>query len=166
MRTLGSLIVSSLLLFTMGCEKADPDAAKSLAGCESPNAAQLALGPNMLPGNACLNCHRTGGQASEADALWSVAGTVYSSNTSGCGSGAVGSATVEILNADGSVQFKTTTNEVGNFFATTALKTPFRARVTKGSMMREMMTPQITGNCASCHAIPAAGGAPGRIFLN
>lgn len=155
------------LTLAAGCgkESVDPAAAQSLAGCESPSGQALAAGPLMLPGNACLNCHKQGGQASEGDVRWSVAGTVFGSATAACSTGLSG-VTVEILRQDGSVQLTLTTNETGNFYASSAVTLPLRARVKKGTMVREMAGIQQSGNCASCHSNPGTGGAPGRIFLN
>jgi hypothetical protein len=143
----------------------DPVAANAVAGCEAASAASLMTGATMLPGRACQNCHKTGGQAAER--VFTVAGTVFAGFGDACDKGGVSGATVEILNASGSVQLTLTTNAVGNFYSESAVTLPLRARVKlAGKTTQEMSTPQQSGNCASCHAKPGISGAPGRIFIN
>lgn len=163
-RTLSSLAL--VLLAACGGGKVDPTAANANAGCETATDALLKEDGDMLPGRACNNCHKAGGQASESDVRWTVAGTVYGSATSMCNSGGIAGAKVEILNMDGSVQFSLTTNAAGNFYTTQAVKTPLRAKVTKDGKSQEMFGGRTTGNCASCHRIPGTDGATGRIYLN
>lgn len=142
----------------------DPVAANAVAGCEAASATALTPGATMLPGRACINCHKTGGQAAER--IFSVAGTVYAGFGDACDKGIAG-ATVEILNASGTVQLTLTTNAVGNFYSESPITLPLRARVkAAGKTTQEMSTPQQSGNCASCHAKPGISGAPGRIFIN
>lgn len=163
-------LLASLILASCGGggggSTVDPVAAAATAGCETAAATQLAVGDNMLPGRACNNCHKAGGQAAEADARWTVAGTVFGSPTSMCNSGGVAGAKVEILDKDGKVQVTLTTTSSGNFFTTQAVTFPVRARVSKDGKTQEMFGPRMSGNCASCHQIPAVQGAPGRIYLN
>jgi hypothetical protein len=143
----------------------DPVGANAVAGCEAASAAALMTGESMLPGRACLNCHKTGGQASGE--VFTVAGTVFAGFGDACDKGGIAGATVEILNASGSVQLTLTTNSVGNFHSTSPVTFPLRARVkAAGKTTQEMSTPQQSGNCASCHAKPGISGAPGRIFIN
>lgn len=157
--------VLTMPLISCGSGGVDPNAANANAGCESATADLLTETATMLPGRACQNCHKDGGQAPAADVRWTVSGTVYSSATAACNSGGVAGATVEILTASGSVQATLTTNAAGNFYTTQAVTFPLRARVKKGAMTAEMSTPQANGNCASCHAKPGVSGAPGRLYL-
>jgi hypothetical protein len=149
-----------------GSGSVDPVAAGATAGCETASTALLATEPTMLPGRACLNCHSASGSASDSDVRWTVAGTVYSSAGALCNSGGVAGATVEILKSDGSVQATLTTNSAGNFYTLAPIQFPMRARVTLGTKKVEMAGLQTSGNCATCHAQPASGGAPGRIYIN
>jgi len=143
----------------------DPVAANAVAGCEAASATALTTGDNMLPGRACLNCHKTGGQASEE--VFTVAGTVFAGFGDACDKGGVAGATVEILNASGSVQLTLTTTASGNFYSRSPVTFPIRARIkATGKTTQEMSTPQQSGNCASCHAKPGLSGAPGRLYIN
>ena len=142
----------------------DPVAANAVAGCETATADQLVAGATMLPGRACGNCHKAGGQAAEH--IFTVAGTVYSNPMGSCNSGGVANATVEILKMDGSVQMTLTTNAVGNFYSHDPVMFPLKARVkATGKTTLEMAGAQSSGNCASCHAKPGLSGAPGRIYI-
>lgn len=141
----------------------DPTAAGANAGCEAATGTLLSEGENMLPGRACISCHKSGGQA--AANPWTVAGTVYKSATAMCNGGGEANVKVEILRMNDTVQFSLLTNSVGNFYTTLPLETPFRARISSGTRMMTMTGAMVTGNCASCHQIPPLTNAPGRIFL-
>ena len=159
-----AFLLSALIAPFTGCGGGvDPAAANAVAGCEAATSEQLAEGATMLPGRACMNCHKAGGQAAEHP--FSVAGTVYSSATANCNSGGVSGATVEILKMDGSVQLTLTTNAVGNFYSHDPVTFPLKARVKMGTKTQEMSGAQASGNCAQCHAKPGLSGAPGRIYL-
>lgn len=143
----------------------DPAGANAVAGCEAASATALTTGASMLPGRACINCHKTGGQAAEQP--FTVAGTVFAGFGDACDKGGVAGATVEILNASGSVQLTLTTNAVGNFYSESMVTFPIRARIkATGKTTQEMSTPQQSGNCATCHAKPGLSGAPGRLYIN
>ena len=159
-----AFLLSAVLAPMAGCGGGvDPVAANAVAGCEAATSEQLAEGATMLPGRACINCHKTGGQAAEH--LFSVAGTVYASATGNCNTGGISGATVEILKMDGSVQLTLTTNAVGNFYSHDPVTLPLKARVKMGTKVLEMSGAQASGNCAQCHAKPGLSGAPGRIYL-
>lgn len=159
------LLAAALGSFSACGGGVDPVGANAVAGCEAASAAALVTGDTMLPGRACLNCHKTGGQAAEAP--FTVAGTVFAGFGDACDKGGVAGAKVEILNASGSVQLTLTTNSVGNFYSSANVTLPLRARVSvAGKTTQEMSTPQQSGNCASCHAKPGISGAPGRIYIN
>lgn len=164
-----TLFASSLLtaaLVSMGaCGGAvDPAGAQATANCEATTDALLAEGENMLPGRACNNCHKAGGQAAEYP--WTVAGTVYGSSSSMCNAGGVAGVKVEILKMNNDVQFSLLTNSVGNFYSALPLETPFKARITQGGKTQMMNGPMANGNCATCHQFPGLTGAPGRITIN
>lgn len=159
-----AFLLSAVLAPIAGCGGGvDPASANAVAGCEAATSDQLAAGATMLPGRACMNCHKAGGQAAEH--VFTVAGTVFSSATGNCNSGGVAGATVEILKADGSVQLTLTTNAVGNFYSHDPVMLPLKARVKQGAKVQEMSNPMSNGNCAQCHAKPGLSGAAGRIYL-
>jgi hypothetical protein len=165
-----TLLVSGLLtaaLLSAGAcgGKVDPAGAQANAGCETATDTLLLEGENMLPGRACNNCHKSGGQAAEYP--WTVAGTVFGSSSSTCNGGGIAGVKVDILKMDGTtVQFSLLTNSVGNFYSMLPLETPFKARLTQGTKTQMMNGAMATGNCASCHQIPPLTGAPGRISIN
>jgi hypothetical protein len=121
--------------------------------------------PSMRPGGACISCHAMSG--GEAPAFL-VAGTVYPTarEPNDCNgiNGSTSGTTVVIVDANS----RSTTlqvNAVGNFYlqATTAVALPFRAKVVRAGVERVMSTPQMSGDCNSCHTQDGANGAPGRI---
>ncbi|MEP7050345.1 MAG: hypothetical protein ABJB12_08340 [Pseudomonadota bacterium] len=118
---------------------------------------------SMNPGLACISCHSMGGEAPR----FSIAGTVYATGhePDRCNSkvGTAG-ATIVIIGADGK-QLTLTPNGVGNFSATTSVKTPFQAKVTYQGRERLMLTAQSNGDCNSCHTQNGAMMAPGRITI-
>jgi hypothetical protein len=59
-------------------------------------------------------------------------------------------------------------NFAGNFniAANANIALPFRARVVAADgHERSMQTPQMIGDCNSCHSVTGKNGAPGRIVL-
>ena len=119
----------------------------------------------MHPGVACISCHAmSGGRAP----TFVVAGTVYPTvrEPNDCNgiNGSTSGTTVVIVDANN----RSTTlqvNTVGNFYAQapTAVALPFRAKVVRAGVERVMLTPQMSGDCNSCHTQDGANGAPGRI---
>lgn len=113
----------------------------------------------MLPGAPCLGCHR-----GEDGPVLAAAGTVYPTahepdDCNGIGGG------VTIVLTDGKGQTLTMqANEAGNFFATSAIATPYRARVIAGGRTRAMGTPQTSGDCNACHTEAGDSKAPGRVM--
>ena len=120
---------------------------------------------SMHPGVACISCHAmSGGEAP----TFAVAGTVYPTarEPNDCNgiNGSTSGTTVVIVDANN----RSTTlpvNTVGNFYlqTTTAVALPFRAKVVRAGVERVMSTPQMSGDCNSCHTQDGANGAPGRI---
>jgi nitrate/TMAO reductase-like tetraheme cytochrome c subunit len=110
----------------------------------------------MRPGNTCTSCHS-----------FTIAGTLYPTaheptNCNGV-NGSTG-ARIVISGADGRTLTLTPT-AAGNFYSSTAVATPFTARVTGGAGTRAMATPQTSGNCNSCHTQNGANGSPGRMMI-
>lgn len=119
----------------------------------------------MNPGEACISCHMT-----EDDApSFLIGGTVYPTahEPNDCNSMAPATdAEVVITDAMNQI-FVLEVNAVGNFFHEAedgAIVLPFTAKVVLGDEERMMFTPQMTGDCNSCHTQDGANGAPGRIL--
>ncbi len=126
-------------------------------------------GVEMGPGRACISCHADSNAATgENDApIFAFAGTVYPTAhepTDCIGSGAEG-AEIEITDADGRV-FTPVANHSGNFFdEPLQFSYPYRAKLRFQGRERVMTTPQLVGDCNSCHTERGDGAAPGRILL-
>lgn len=114
--------------------------------------------PLMNPGDNCMTCHN-GSKAPK----WTVAGTVYSSPTDTALMGVSG-VTVIITDATGKKE-TLTSNAAGNFYTKAALTFPISAELQRGTKSEMMGMKVSTGACASCHNQPAAGGAPGRLYI-
>jgi len=113
-------------------------------------------GQDMRPGNDCTGCHS-----------FTIAGTVYPTahEPNNCDGTAAGGIKVVITGADGSMMTLTPSATSGNFYSSSAIKTPFTAQVVNSSgAVRMMMASQTKGNCNSCHTQDGASGAPGRIM--
>lgn len=123
--------------------------------------------PRMNPGRACVACHRleNAGEGEEKGPA-GVGGTVYPSahEPNLCNGGPQG-VVVVLTGADGGV-VRLTANSVGNFYASerVPLAKPYRARLEWQGRVREMATPQMSGDCNACHTQAGASGAPGRIL--
>jgi hypothetical protein len=131
-------------------------------GCEAPTSKELATGATMLPGRICDDCHRADG---EAMTTFTAAGTVYASATGACNEAGLPDVLVEILGLDGAVQTSMTTNEVGNFNTSAAIKLPMRVRLSKDDKTAVMTSAMETASCATCHQSTPESGAPGRVYL-
>ena len=117
---------------------------------------------DMNPGRACITCHSTMNGPS-----LTIAGTVYpSAHEPDLCNGANGTngARVVITGADGAT-LTLTPGTSGNFNSRTAVKTPFKAKVTYMGRERAMAASQTSGDCNSCHTQTGANSAPGRILL-
>ena len=118
--------------------------------------------PEMHPGISCITCHSRG-----EGPQYVIAGTVYQDFGEADDCYGFEGADVQITDANGKV-FKLTTNKAGNFFLSArgnSVAMPFKARVVYGGNTREMMSPQGTGDCLSCHTATGSNGAPGRIVV-
>lgn len=116
----------------------------------------------MHPGVACINCHATKFDAPR----FTIAGTVFPTEhePDDCNglSGTTSGVKVVITGADGKV-LTLPVNAVGNFYTTTAVAKPFKAKVVAGTKERAMNAAQTSGDCNSCHTETGANNAPGRI---
>jgi hypothetical protein len=113
----------------------------------------------MRPGEACIACH-----AGDEGPVYPAMGTVYPSVHEQNDCNGTSSIVVELIGADGT-SYSTTTNSAGNFMFSNAwgLAKPYRARVKSNGKEREMLTPQTSGDCNSCHTQSGDQNAPGRI---
>lgn len=125
-------------------------------------------GPEMMPGHACIACHDATVAATGEDAPnFAFGGTAFPSGhePDDCiGSGAEG-AIVTVTDSAGT-KFTATANTSGNFFVEDqAPKFPITAVIEFQGRTRAMKTPQMLGDCNSCHTQQGDEGAPGRITL-
>jgi hypothetical protein len=113
----------------------------------------------MRPGESCAGCHGT--------SKFSIAGTVYPTvhEKDDCYgvSGARG-VTVVITDKKGT-SITLNPNNVGTFTYAGSLALPYQAKVMQGGKTRAMMTPQMEGDCNTCHSEPGYSCAPGRIMI-
>jgi hypothetical protein len=123
---------------------------------------------HMNPGRACISCH-TGVNAAEGEekAPAQLGGTVFPTGREPdlC-LGIPGSATVVLTGAD-SAEVRLPVNASGNFYlwSTSRLAKPYRARIEYQGRTRRMSTPQMSGDCNSCHTVMGRNGAPGRLVV-
>jgi hypothetical protein len=120
---------------------------------------------NMHPGGACITCHKMHGGAP----VFAVAGTVFPSahepiDCNGANGSTLGLQAI-ITDANGGVHTLTVAN-TGNFnFKSNGIPLPYQAKiVSKDGKIRAMATPQMSGDCNSCHTQDGANMAPGRIM--
>ena len=120
---------------------------------------------SMEPGQACINCHgSTGGEAPK----FVIAGTLYPTghepdNCNGV-NGSTG-AKVVVTGSNGTV-VTLTPNSAGNFYSSTTLPPPYKAKVVSSAGIERVMSGTAsTGDCNSCHTQNGANSAPGRITL-
>jgi hypothetical protein len=121
---------------------------------------------SMAPGQACIGCHaRSGGEAP----TFVIAGTLYPTghepdNCNGTSGSSSGAKVVVTGSNGGSVSL--TPNSAGNFYSSSSLPGPYKAKVMNASgAERVMSSTTSTGDCNSCHTQNGANGAPGRITL-
>lgn len=120
-------------------------------------------GVTMHPGMACITCHSTMAKSLEVQ----IGGTVYPTGhePDNCIGLTTTGLTVEVTDSTGKA-INMQVNSSGNFAYTlkmTPLKPPFTAKVKQAGRERAMQTPQMSGDCNSCHTQSGANGAPGRI---
>jgi len=121
---------------------------------------------SMEPGQACISCHaRSGGEAP----TFVIAGTLYPTghepdNCNGVSGTATG-AKVVVTGSNGTI-VTLTPNGVGNFYSSTSLPGPYKAKVVNASGVERVMSGTAsTGDCNSCHSQSGSNNAPGRITL-
>ncbi len=139
-----------------GAPAADP--ANGNDRCVSGSHWQGYSGYQMRPGDDCASCHR---------GAFAVAGTVYSQFHEETNCNGVPGVTIEIVDSSGHSQ-TIQSNSAGNFAASsygTNIAMPYTAKVHYNGKTREMLTPQYSGDCGSCHTANGQSGAPGRIAI-
>lgn len=120
----------------------------------------------MNPGRACLSCHAQENDPGDEEAPEGIGGTLYpTAHEPDLCNGLPGAATVVLTGSDGR-EFRLSVNDVGNFhmYRNNALLRPYTARVEFAGRTRRMSTPQMSGDCNSCHTQAGTNGAPGRIL--
>jgi len=117
----------------------------------------------MEPGLACIECHAT--QA--PDLVYDFMGTVFPGYRTEalCFASPPQGVTVELVDKNGAVAATLTPNASGNFFTgrNSGVQVPYTARVRFDGGVSEMLTPQTSGDCNSCHTAAGLSGAPGRV---
>lgn len=150
-----------------------PDAGPSLfdvpAQCTSTTTTGNTENRFMYPGRACISCHaQENARKGREETPAGIAGTVYPTahEPDRC-NGTNLPATVVITDSANHVyRLSTTTNGNFHMYAQgSGFTPPYRARVETANGTREMLTPQTSGDCNSCHTQTGAHGAPGRIIL-
>ena len=120
----------------------------------------------MLPGEACVACHKT----RKPSRAYYFMGTVFPSEheQDSCNARPPAGVVVDIIGSDGGVLTLTPRSPSGNFYSASlsagTIGLPYTARV-RDSMgrTRTMTTPQTNGDCNVCHTEQGAQGAPGRV---
>ena len=119
---------------------------------------------SMNPGQACIACH-----SRMRGPFYTFAGTVYASahepnNCYGASGASPERVIVEIRGANG-MTLRLTPNSVGNFASRSTVMLPYTVRVLVGDRERRMNTPQMDGDCNTCHSQAGENDSPGRIIL-
>ncbi|MGE0546245.1 MAG: hypothetical protein AB7O24_30815 [Kofleriaceae bacterium] len=146
-----------------------PDAGPAPTVCSSGETWQMGTppGPDMNPGRACRKCHLN----AAPDRAFYFMGTVYPTlhEQDRCHSNVPTGTRVEILDVNGQVALTMQVRAKGNFFSDsvdTQVPLPFTARVVgHNGTVKQRNTPQMNGDCNSCHTEQGMFGAPGRILL-
>jgi hypothetical protein len=121
---------------------------------------------NMNPGLACKACHATNAFFKNYQFMGTVFPSLHEQDR--CNAPPPSGGTIEIIDSNGMVAATLTPDSPsGNFHSSIpvldTVSVPYTARVTLNGKTATMMTPQMTGDCNSCHTEQGANGAPGRI---
>jgi hypothetical protein len=120
---------------------------------------------SMHPGVACIACHRTSFEAPSLQVAGTVYPTVHEPDDCNGQSGSTGAGIRVIITEANGTPHTLTPNSAGNFYLRSALQFPITAKVTNANgLTREMLTPQTSGDCNSCHTQDGTMNAPGRII--
>jgi hypothetical protein len=121
---------------------------------------------NMNPGLACKACHATNAVFYNYQFMGTVFPSLHEQDK--CNAPPVSGGIVEIIDANGNVAATLTPDSPsGNFHSAIPVldlvQVPYTARITANGHTAMMTTPQMSGDCNSCHTEQGANGAPGRI---
>ncbi|NJK32702.1 MAG: hypothetical protein HC927_09985 [Deltaproteobacteria bacterium] len=170
-----SLLPSTLALGCGGGEDDDEVGDDEVADDGAPNEMCLSgvewvggeqESPRMHPGNDCLDCHQSRGEAEDVV----LAGTVYGAMNEADDCFGVEGVRVQITDSQAHV-FELVSNSAGNFVlefegepGQVELVPPYSAKLIYEGRERVMATMQTLTSCNSCHTQTGANGAPGRIL--
>jgi hypothetical protein len=140
--------------------------------CKSGSHYRGGEGPDMEPGKSCQGCHVTQKPSRNYFFMGTVFPNVHEAN--GCNAQPPAGLQVQIIDKNGNVVISMTPYSLsGNFYfpAKTAVGSngqpialPYTAKVISASgAVSVMSTPQMSGDCSSCHSEQGANGAPGRV---
>lgn len=170
------------------CMAGSPDAGPPPLTCLSQSTWTSGNLPSddMNPGLACQACHlgrNVRGQnptlESQPERAYLFMGTVFRGpfERDLCNAALPGDVEVEIIGSDGlTITRMLARAGSGNFFSDgerprsdrlllvgDGVALPYTAKVRANGQVREMRTPQMSGDCNDCHGERGSGGAPGRI---
>jgi len=119
----------------------------------------------MNPGQACISCHSSSGGEGPR---YVIAGTLYPTGhePNNCnGTNGNTGARVVVTGSNGT-SVTLTPNSAGNFYSSTSLAGPYKAKVVDSAgKERVMVSAAPNGDCNTCHTQTGANSAPGRITL-
>jgi hypothetical protein len=118
--------------------------------------------PGMEPGQDCMSCHSS--QGTVGAPTWTAAGTLFGAPDATKQGGVQGG---QIFLTDSAGRSYTlTTNSAGNFYLAEQLTYPLtKVEAEFGGRRMAMVSQPPNGSCNSCHNVPAANDAPGRLFV-
>jgi mono/diheme cytochrome c family protein len=120
---------------------------------------------SMNPGQACISCHSSSGGEGPR---YVIAGTLYPTGhePNNCnGTNGNTGARVVVTGSNGT-SVTLTPNSAGNFYSSTSLAGPYKAKVVDSAgKERVMVSAAPNGDCNTCHTQTGANSAPGRITL-
>lgn len=116
---------------------------------------------SMHPGKACAACH----SKEREGPRYAFAGTIYPTahEPDDCNGYSDRDVSVIITGADGT-SITLAPNAVGNFATRKTVPLPYTVKLVRGDAVREMLTPQRSGDCNTCHTLSGTEKAPGRIM--
>jgi hypothetical protein len=140
--------------------------------CKSGSYFRGGEGPDMSPGRSCQGCHVTQKPSRDYFFMGTVFPNVHEAND--CNATPPAGLQVQIIDKNGAVVITMTPYSTsGNFYFSNkaavgsngqAIAMPYTAKVISASgAVSQMLTPQTSGDCSSCHTEQGANGAPGRI---
>jgi hypothetical protein len=155
-------VVGMILAFSIAAASCSADDRGTCT--EAPSFALLddePRGPFMRPGDNCLRCHSSSGEAKRK--VFSFGGTVFAKADSPRCAGGEASVTIRVTDSVGKT-VSVITNEVGNFWSKEPLTPPLSMEARRGDRVAKMPIDSPTGGCALCHRNPnPVSGALGRI---